>query len=162
MAERRRERDLLSIRDVLAEGRASGIDLPLHAGELWSRWREIVGEDLARHVEPTSLKAGVLRVHADSPTWATEVRYLGPEIVRRANEVIGAAVVRELQSWTGTGPNGRSKRVQRERAQTPDRDEPQAARSAPSNDPLEALERARKSWSQRLRRGRFSGREKGS
>jgi hypothetical protein len=55
------------------------------------------------HVEPTSLREGVLRLRADSPVWATEVGYLAEHIRVRANEVLKDSVVREVRVWTGPG-----------------------------------------------------------
>jgi hypothetical protein len=56
------------------------------------------------HVEPTSLRDGVLRLRADSPVWATEVGYLADHIRERANDVLKGPVVREVRVWTGPGP----------------------------------------------------------
>ena len=72
-------------------------------GKLAARWRGIVGDAIAHHAEPTSLKAGTLRVRTDSAVWATEISYLGGEIKRRANDALAEDAVVEVRVWTGPG-----------------------------------------------------------
>jgi predicted nucleic acid-binding Zn ribbon protein len=126
-------------------GRRLGLDHPREVGALWGRWREIVGDDVAAHAEPSSLRAGLLRVRTDSPAWATEISYLADEIKRRANETVGRELVSEVRVWTGPGPIGA-------RAAAP---APASANVRPgppadvAADPVDALERARRAWLRR-------------
>src|SRR5687768_7056980 len=62
-------------------------------GAVFGHWDDIVGPAVAAHARPTSLRNGVLRVEADEPGWATQLRYLAPDILRRCAEVAGADVV---------------------------------------------------------------------
>jgi predicted nucleic acid-binding Zn ribbon protein len=64
---------------------------------VFSHWTDIVGDAVADHVKPVSLVAGVLRVEADQPAWASEARFLGPEIVRRCEAVTGDDAVRRVE-----------------------------------------------------------------
>jgi predicted nucleic acid-binding Zn ribbon protein len=131
-------------------GRRLGLDHPREVGTLWDRWREIVGDDVAAHAEPSSLRGGLLRVRTDSPAWATEIGYLADEIKARANETVGRELVAEVRVWTGPGA------IQRRRA-TPAPATPAPATPAPAGgpaeevagDPEEALERARRAWLRR-------------
>jgi predicted nucleic acid-binding Zn ribbon protein len=116
-------------------------------GAVWRKWVEIVGEEVAAHAEPTSLRQGVLRVRADSPAWASELTYFGPEIRRRANEVAGALLVSEVRVWTGPGL-ARKAPTQVATAMSPADDDPTSRRS--EEDPRSLLERAHQAW----RRGR--------
>lgn len=141
----------LRMRDLLqAAGARLGLEGALETGLLWTRWREIVGDATAAHAEPTSLKAGVLRIRTDSPTWATEVGYLRDEIKARANRVVGRTLVSEVRVWTSPEP------VHGARADVPaprphDRSEVSeaAAKEAPGSDPEGALARARRAWEKR-------------
>lgn len=122
------------------------MDSARRVGVLWRRWTEIVGDDVAAHAQPSSLRRGVLRIRADSPGWANEIKYLADEIRRRANEVAGAEVVTEVRLWVGPG----------ERAGAPDTGGAPAPAPAPRkrpDDPLEAVARARLSWLRRRRSG---------
>ncbi len=56
---------------------------------VFSRWEEIAGPAVARHVRPVRLRGGVLVVAADHPAWATQVRTLGTGLLARVGEVSG-------------------------------------------------------------------------
>ncbi|MBA2273139.1 MAG: DUF721 domain-containing protein [Actinobacteria bacterium] len=142
----------LRLKDVLrSEGHRLGIDAAVEIAAIFSRWRRIVGDGVAAHAGPSSLREGVLRVRADSPVWATEISYLAPEIQRRANEEVGGAVVKEVRVWwapggtetplptAGSSVGGRSP-------------SPDAGSRGHGGDPAGALERARRAWRQRGRR----------
>lgn len=144
------------LRDLLGGlGARIGIENTKGTGILWSRWEEIVGPSVAGNAEPTSLRGGLLRIKAASPTWATELTYLAPEIKRRANEIAGTELVREVRIWTGPGP------VARTAARGPGDgfDGYVSARSevpskAGPEDLLGAFEKARRAWlKRRSRRG---------
>lgn len=57
---------------------------------VFRRWPEIVGEDVAGHVRPVAIDGATLTLEADDPTWASEVRWLGNEVVARVAEVAGS------------------------------------------------------------------------
>jgi hypothetical protein len=129
--------------------RRAGIDDGARTGQVWSKWSSIVGPEIALHAEPSSLRGGTLRVRADSPAWATELGYLGDEIKRRTNEIVGAALVKEVQVWTGPG------RI-RSAPAVPPPVQPGPAEGAPRDiDPRAAFQRAFQAW-RRGRRGRRS------
>lgn len=65
-------------------------------GRLFKHWEEIVGPQVAARSQPLSLRSGVLRIQTDSAAWAAEVRYLAPELLRRANAALGGQVARQL------------------------------------------------------------------
>jgi predicted nucleic acid-binding Zn ribbon protein len=60
---------------------------------VFGRWDEIVGERLAAHARPVSLRDGRLVVAVDDPAWATQVRYLEAQVLGRVAEVLGAGEV---------------------------------------------------------------------
>ncbi|MFN2388653.1 MAG: DUF721 domain-containing protein [Actinomycetota bacterium] len=134
------EPSIARLRDLLgAAGARLGMSAPVETGMLWARWDDIVGEQIADHASPTSLRDGVLRVCADSPAWANEIGYLGDELRRRCNEAVGRELVREVRVWTG--PRARRRRG------APGRPGHQSERATASPDtPQEALERARRAW----------------
>jgi len=143
--------DLVRIRDVLdGYGTKVGLGRSRDSSVIWSRWSEIVGEAVAAHAEPSSLREGVLKVRTDSPAWAAELGYLVGEIRARANALIGRQSVVEVRVWTSPGgvamkPKGRSGSTPS--AATTGADE--AGKKATPTDPHEALERAREAWRRR-------------
>ncbi len=66
-------------------------------GGVMGRWPEIVGADLAAHCEPEGWSEGVLTVRTDSTAWATQVRMLAPQVLRRLGEELGHGTVTRIE-----------------------------------------------------------------
>lgn len=84
-----------------------GWETPAAVGGVMGRWPQIVGEDLAKHCVPQSYDEDerVLVVQCDSTAWATQVRMLAPQLVRRLNEDLGHGAVRRIDIKNpGGGP----------------------------------------------------------
>ena len=75
----------------------SGWALAVATGSVFGRWAQIVGPDLAAHTIPERLSDGELVVTADSTAWATQLRLLAAELVRRLNAELGDNSVRRVQ-----------------------------------------------------------------
>ena len=75
-------------------------------GSVFGRWAQIVGPDLAAHTVPESLADGELTVAADSTAWATQLRLLAAQLVRRLNAELGDGAVRRVKV-RGPGTQGR-------------------------------------------------------
>lgn len=69
-----------------------------------ARWGEIVGADLAAHCEPEGFTEGVLTIRADSTAWATQVRLLAPDLLRRLNGELGQRTVERVVVRGPSGP----------------------------------------------------------
>jgi predicted nucleic acid-binding Zn ribbon protein len=76
---------------------AEGWGLAAATGSVFGRWAQIVGTDLAAHTTPESLSDGELTVTADSTAWATQVRLLAAQLVRRLNSELGDGTVRRVR-----------------------------------------------------------------
>jgi predicted nucleic acid-binding Zn ribbon protein len=132
--------ELRSLRELLdGAARRAGLAAGAEVGRIWNLWPEIVGEDIAAHAEPTSLRDGILRVRTDSQAWATELSYLTDEIRHRANNATGKELIIEVRVWTGPGP------VKRVRSQAPRTFDWRPSQSQ-ETDPEVAFERARSAW----------------
>jgi predicted nucleic acid-binding Zn ribbon protein len=70
-------------------------------GGLFERWAEVVGDRVADHARPVSLRDGILVVAVDDPAWAPQLRFLEPEILARVREVLGEDDVTSLQVRAG-------------------------------------------------------------
>ena len=126
-----------------------GIKAPAETAALWSKWKDIVGESVARHAAPSSLRDGILRVRVDSSTWATEIGYLASEIRSRVNVALGSPTVTEVRVWVGS-----KKDVQEQAGAAsggPRRTPPKRRPRNVEADPIEAFERARGAWFKRTR-----------
>jgi len=85
----------------------AGWELAVATASVFGRWAQIVGPDLAAHTSPEGLADGELIVTADSTAWATQLRLLAGELVRRLNAELGDGSVRRVQV---RGPGTGSKR----------------------------------------------------
>jgi predicted nucleic acid-binding Zn ribbon protein len=143
------------IDELLADVTAQfGVGRPLETGRLWARWRELVGDAVANHLEPSSLREGVLRVRADSSAWATEARFLGEAIRSRANRMLAAELIAEVRVWVGPDRTSGSPADA-----LAGRSRPSTRRAAqPGDDPRLAFENARRSWSRFTKQGSAEGR----
>lgn len=65
-------------------------------GSVTGRWPQVVGPDVAAHVQPVSFDAGVLTLQADSTAWATQMRLLASMLLGRLGEEVGAGAVTQL------------------------------------------------------------------
>jgi predicted nucleic acid-binding Zn ribbon protein len=82
-----------------------GWKVDVAVGSVMGRWAEIVGPDIAGHVEPVSFVDGVLTVRADSTAWATQMRLLASSLLARIEEEIGAGAVSELKVGGPSAPS---------------------------------------------------------
>jgi predicted nucleic acid-binding Zn ribbon protein len=60
-------------------------------------WEEAVGASVAAHAQPVSLARGTLVVAAEDPAWATQLRYLTADILRRLGELVGGPVAERVE-----------------------------------------------------------------
>lgn len=72
----------------------------LEGARIHAVWPRVAGPVVAEHVTPVRLMGGVLVLRADSGAWATQVRYLGGELMERANAELGDGVVTQVTVTT--------------------------------------------------------------
>lgn len=73
-------------------------------GAVFGGWPELVGPQLAAHTRPESFDAGELTVTADSAAWATQVRLMAPQLLKRLAEELGHGAVRVIRVRGPAGP----------------------------------------------------------
>lgn len=75
-----------------------GLTERLNEQEVQAAWREIVGDFLAEHSVPVSMKDGVVMVQVLQPTVRYELdRTWKPEILRKLKARFGARTIREVR-----------------------------------------------------------------
>ncbi len=79
-------------------------------GALLSRWRDVVGPVYARWSIPESLKfargqstGGVLTIRVEGP-FSLQLQHVGPQIIDRANRILGHAAVGRIRLVQGEVP----------------------------------------------------------
>ncbi|MEU7629982.1 DUF721 family protein [Nocardia sp. NPDC049220] len=76
-------------------------------GMVFGRWSGVVGEDIAAHATPVTLKDGVLSIAAESTAWATQLRMLQGQILAKINAAVGHGVVTSLKISGPAAPSWR-------------------------------------------------------
>ena len=96
---RRQRRDDPALLGAAIDGliAETGWELAVATGSVFGRWAQIVGPDLAGHTTPDGLVDGELTVIADSTAWATQLRLLAAELVRKLNAELGDGAVRRVK-----------------------------------------------------------------
>lgn len=79
----------------------------LATGSVFGRWAELVGEEVAEHARPESLRDGVLTVQADSTAWATQLRLLQRQLLARLASGLGDGVVTGMRIHGPSAPSWR-------------------------------------------------------
>jgi predicted nucleic acid-binding Zn ribbon protein len=64
---------------------------------VFSNWSTLVGGDIAEHTKPVALEGGALTVQAESTAWATQLRLLQRQILKRIADGVGNDVVRRIK-----------------------------------------------------------------
>jgi predicted nucleic acid-binding Zn ribbon protein len=85
----------------------AGVGADLTKAQLFGRWDQIVGREVADHARPVSLVDGELVVQAESTAWATQLRLLAPTVVKRINQELGDGSVRRIRAQGPSGPSWR-------------------------------------------------------
>jgi predicted nucleic acid-binding Zn ribbon protein len=60
-------------------------------------WADVVGEQVAQHAQPESLRDGELWVTVDQPAWATELRFVANDIISKLDEQLASVSVSALK-----------------------------------------------------------------
>lgn len=66
-------------------------------GSVFGNWQEIVGPQVAAHTHPDTFDQGELTVAADSDAWASQLRLLAPQILKRLAEELGEETITHLR-----------------------------------------------------------------
>lgn len=73
----------------------------MRAYRLWHFWNEEVGDTIARHAQPVGLRAGVLSVAVDAPTWLQELQFLKDTLRERLNQRLGQRLIDDIYFVSG-------------------------------------------------------------
>ena len=79
-----------------------GLSERLHETEVFDAWKQIVGDFIAAHSAPVSLRAGVLFVRVLQPSLHYQFETISKtEILRKLKQRFGAKVIRDLRFRVG-------------------------------------------------------------
>ena len=60
-------------------------------------WDRAVGENIARHTEPSKVVKGILFVKVDDNSWRHELTYFKHEIIQKLNDSVGKQAIKEIK-----------------------------------------------------------------
>jgi predicted nucleic acid-binding Zn ribbon protein len=76
-------------------------------GSVFGQWETVVGEQIAEHANPTTLRDGILTVEAESTAWATQLRMVQPQLLAKIAAAVGDGVVTSLKIVGPAAPTWR-------------------------------------------------------
>lgn len=82
-----------------------GWERPLSEARVFADWPALVGADVAAHCTPQLLRAGELKVAAESTAWATQLRLLASTLLARLVAELGPEVVTKIVISGPSGPS---------------------------------------------------------
>ncbi|ADB29136.1 protein of unknown function DUF721 [Kribbella flavida DSM 17836] len=81
------------------------VDVAVHG--VMARWPSIVGPEMAEHCKPESYEDTQLTVRTDSTAWATQLKMLAPDLIRRLNAELGDGTVTHVNVQGPHAPSWR-------------------------------------------------------
>ncbi|MGB5113508.1 MAG: DUF721 family protein [Mycobacterium sp.] len=76
-------------------------------GAVLGQWTTVVGDQIADHAIPTSLRDGVLTVSAESTAWATQLRMVQAQLLAKIAAAVGDGVVTSMKIQGPVAPSWR-------------------------------------------------------
>jgi predicted nucleic acid-binding Zn ribbon protein len=73
--------------------KARGWERPAAEATVFGAWEKVVGADISARCRPVKLEDKELTVEAESTAWATQLRAIAPDIIRRIAAEVGHNVV---------------------------------------------------------------------
>ncbi|XBH21268.1 DciA family protein [Jonesiaceae bacterium BS-20] len=73
-------------------------------GGVIGRWPEIAGPEISQHCTAESFENSVLTVRAATTAWATQLRFLSPELIAAVAKQVGPDVVKEIKILAPDAP----------------------------------------------------------
>jgi predicted nucleic acid-binding Zn ribbon protein len=64
---------------------------------VFSEWPAVAGPNLAAHAQPVALRDGELVVEVDDPAWASQLRWLEPELRARLEQLPGGPRIERIR-----------------------------------------------------------------
>lgn len=84
-----------------------GWNSPVAVGSVMARWAELVGPEISTHCTPESFQETTLLVRCDSTAWATQLRLISPDLLRRFESELGSGVVTAMKVVGPSAPSWR-------------------------------------------------------
>jgi len=91
-----------SIRSILEKTlKALEIDVPLKTYSVLGAWKEIVGESVADHTQPRSIRNRILFIEVSHSTWMQQLQFLKPTLLEKVNTFLGESLIQDIRFRLG-------------------------------------------------------------
>jgi hypothetical protein len=77
------------------------IDVPLKTYSIVGAWYEIVGESVAEHSQPRSIRNQTLFIDVTHPTWMQQLQFLKPTLLDQVNAFLGESLIQDIRFKLG-------------------------------------------------------------
>jgi hypothetical protein len=77
------------------------IDVPIKTYSILGAWNEIVGEAVAGHSQPRSIRNQILFIDVAHPTWMQQLQFLKPTLLNRVNSFLGGPRIQDIRFKVG-------------------------------------------------------------
>ena len=77
------------------------IDVPLKTYSIVGAWNEIVGESVAGHSQPRSIRNQILFIDVTHPTWMQQLQFLKPTLLEKVNAFLGEPKIHDIRFKLG-------------------------------------------------------------
>lgn len=91
-----------SIRSILEKTiKALEIEAPLRTYSIMGAWKEIVGEPVAIHSQPYSIRNRILFVEVSHPIWMQQLQFLKLTLLEKVNHFLGEPLIQDIRFKVG-------------------------------------------------------------
>jgi predicted nucleic acid-binding Zn ribbon protein len=77
------------------------IDVPLKSYSVLGAWNEIVGEPVAAHSRPRTIRNRILFIDVAHPTWMQQLQFLKPTLLEKINTFLGESLIQDIRFKLG-------------------------------------------------------------
>jgi hypothetical protein len=77
------------------------IDVPLKTYSIMGAWNKIVGESVAGHSQPRSIRNQILFIDVSHPTWMQQLQFLKPTLLDQVNAYLGGPLIQDIRFKLG-------------------------------------------------------------
>jgi hypothetical protein len=77
------------------------IDVPLKTYSILGAWDEIVGESVAAHSQPRTIRNRILFIDVTHPTWMQQLQFLKPTLLEKINTFLGESLIQDIRFKLG-------------------------------------------------------------
>ncbi len=77
------------------------IDVPIKTYSIVGAWNQIVGESVAGHSQPRSIRNQILFIDVAHPTWMQQLQFLKPTLLNQVNAFLGEPLIQDIRFKLG-------------------------------------------------------------